>query len=368
VLRPLQSLATVVVLFASRAFAGDIGPVEFAFNGFGTLGVLHSDYRKADFVTSALFHQSGVGYSHAWSAAQDSNLGAQLTADFGKRLTATVQVVSQLRYDNTFRPNLEWANIKYQILPELEVRAGRIVLPTFLTSETQTVGYVNPWVRTPAEVLVQLPITNSDGVDIAYRWHLGGASNRLQVLYGRNEAGLPTGGTFRNTGIFAVTDTIEAGALTAHLGYQRMHYSFPDESLVESPEYSFQAFEAGATYDPGGWYVTGDAFNTHDEGVGRTESFYVGGGYRIGKFTPYLETARIRQTSVGTFGLGPAYNQKSSAIGMRWDFWRNFDAKVQYDRIFIHTTLFPASFVNLQPGFRAGDHANVVSATLDFVW
>lgn len=28
---------------------------------FGTLGVIHSDYDQADFVTSALFHPSGIG-------------------------------------------------------------------------------------------------------------------------------------------------------------------------------------------------------------------------------------------------------------------------------------------------------------------
>lgn len=105
-----------------------------------------------------------------------------MSAALGDRLTAVVQAVSQQRYDNTFTPEIEWANLKYAITPNLSIRAGPVVLPTFLSSDTQNVGYVNPWVRTPSEVLVQLPITNSDGVDISYRFNVGAVSNRLQIL------------------------------------------------------------------------------------------------------------------------------------------------------------------------------------------
>lgn len=76
----------------------------------------------------------------------------------------------------------------------------------------------------------------------------------------------------------------------------------------------------------------------------------------------------MKQTSVGTYELAPVFDQKISAAGMRWDFMKNVAAKLQYERITLGSPIIPASFVNLQPGLRVGDRANVLSATIDFVF
>jgi porin-like protein len=360
--------AVLLAVHSSGVRPADFNLVDFSLNGFGTLGVVHSDYDQADFVASSLFHPSGVGTSHSWGAEQDSRLGLQVSAELGDRFIAVVQAVSQQGYDNTFTPAIEWANVKYSITSDLSIRAGRVVLPTFLNSETQSVGFVNPWVRTPAEVLVQLPLTNSDGVDVSYQFKIGAASHRLQVLYGNNSSKLPDRTTFKNTGIRTISDTIEYGAATVHLGYQRMHYSFGEAANADPPKYAFEAFDIGVLYDPGRWYLSAEQFNTRDEGVGNTRAWYLGGGYHLGKFTPYLVFSRITQTSVGTFEIAPAYNQHTKAAGLRWDFMTNLAAKLQYERIEIGAPLIVASFVNVQPSARIGDRANVLSATIDFVF
>jgi predicted porin len=133
-------------------------------------------------------------------------------------------------------------------------------------------------------------------------------------------------------------------------------------------KYRFTGFELGVEYDPGGWYMSGELFNTRDSGIGRTRSWSLGGGYRVGKFTPYFVASKIKQTTVGDFGLAPVFDQKTSAAGVRWDFMKNIDAKLQYQRIDIGSDSIPTSFVNLQPGLRVGDQANVISGTIDFVW
>src|ERR1700729_15994 len=83
----------------------------FSFSGFGTLGVVHSNEHDADF-TSTIFKPNGAGYSHDWSPAVDSLIGAQVIANFTPRLSAMLQVTSQQNYDNTYTPRVEWANIK----------------------------------------------------------------------------------------------------------------------------------------------------------------------------------------------------------------------------------------------------------------
>jgi len=59
--------------------------------------------------------------------------------------------------------------------------------------------------------------------------------------------------------------------------------------------------------------------------------------------------------------------QRAASCGVRWDFAKNFDLKVQYDRVWT-----PAEsvglFMNEQPGFRLGSGTNVVTAALDFVF
>ncbi|MEP7246601.1 MAG: porin [Gammaproteobacteria bacterium] len=359
----LNLIALCAALPCGVASAGDIAGADFSLDGFGTLGVLHSDYEKADFVTSNPLHLNGVGHSRSWGTDQDSKLGVQLTAEAG-RFSAVVQGITQLRYDNTFTPEVEWANVRFAVTPELSLRVGRVVLPTFLSSDTENVGYVRPWVRTPGEIRVQLPFTSSDGADVTYSFDVAGASNQVQLLVGHNRSRLPGGGVFENAGIRTLTDTIEYRHLTLHLAYQKMRYKVPPDA----DPYDFKAFDIGVEYDPGGWYLIAEQFNTYDEGVGNVRAYSLGGGYRIRNLTPYLVGSKVRQTSVGTFGQAPVFDQQTVAVGARWDFMKNVDLKLQYERVRIDSSITPASFVNPQPGLQVGDRAHVFSATLDFVW
>jgi len=368
----LKLLSSALALLSATTLqagpAGTVGPVGWSLDAFGTLGAIHSDNDQADFVTTSYFHPRGAGYSDPWRTDQDSKVGLQLTATLTERLTAVIQGISQLQYDNTFRPGLEWANLKYQVTPELSVRLGRVLSPTYLTSDTQNVGYTNLWVRTPAEVAIGLPITNIDGINFTYRSDIGDVSNRIEALYGVNKAKIPGGLTYANTGIYAVADIIEYGPATLHLGYQKMYYTYAPDSEIDPQKEKFACFEVGVLYDPGRWYLTGEIFNGHDQLIGSTNSWYVGGGYRIGDVTAYITKSKLIQTTTGTWELAPLFSQQSWAAGLRWDFWKNLDAKLQLDRVENGSVIVPTSFVNLQPGFGVGSRANVLSVAIDFVW
>src|ERR1700729_1828568 len=115
------------------AASDDASASLFSFSGFGTLGVVHSSESEADF-TNSTFKPNGAGFTRAWSADVDSRLGAQVMANVTSQLSAVVQVISEQLYDNTYRPHVEWANIKYQFTPEFSVRVGRTVLSSFMFS------------------------------------------------------------------------------------------------------------------------------------------------------------------------------------------------------------------------------------------
>src|SRR5689334_2583794 len=132
-------IAWAATCWAAAGVAADTDTSMFVFNGFGTVGMVRSSDNEADFTPNA-YQPKGPGYTSRWSATPDSKLGAQLTANFTDAFSATLQLVSQYQYDATFTPYVEWFNLKYQITPDLSIRAGRIALPTYLYSDSLNVG------------------------------------------------------------------------------------------------------------------------------------------------------------------------------------------------------------------------------------
>src|SRR5580698_1612797 len=192
--RMLRTLITcaVIATMASAAAAAADEPASpmFSIGGFGTFGVVHSDQDKADY-TSAPEESVGAGHTHRWSAAVDSLFGAQVAANLTPKISAVLQVISQQNYDDTFRPHVEWANLKYQITPDFSMRIGRTALGVFLLTDSLNVGFANPWVRPPLEIYNLVSITSNDGIDASYRLEFGKASNTLQVAAGRADYKYP---------------------------------------------------------------------------------------------------------------------------------------------------------------------------------
>ena len=354
---------SVAVLCTARSAYADDFLSMFTLSGFGTLGATYSSLHTADY-TGGPFEPAGAGGSRHIDFAGDSRLGVQLTAKFTNRLSAFVQVVSHENYDNSFTPELEWANLNYAFTPDINLRVGRIELPTFLTSDYRAVGYANPWVRVPIELYDMEPITNSDGVDGSYRMHIGAVTNTVHVVYGASTFHIAPGSLrTQGTGIFGVFDTAEYRALTTHFGYLHAHVSVPFASHLPVSVYS-----AAASLDMERWFVQAELAR---ETVSGLTPGYVAGyataGLRVGKFTPYLTYAA--EHSLDRPMLSPNSNggQRSASAGVRWDFAKNLDMKVQYDRVWT-----PAGssglFMNEQPDFQLGSGTNVVTATLDFVF
>jgi hypothetical protein len=406
----LIAVASIWYRVDTAAAADNTGPSMFSFNAFGTLGVVHSSVDNADF-TSSTFKPDGAGYSHAWSADVDSRVGGQVTADITPRLSAVLQLIAEQNYANSYRPEVEWANIKYQFTPDFGVRVGRIELPLFLVSDARKVGYVNPWVRPPGEVYNVVPITNSDGIDVSYRVHMGDVTSTLGGAYGRiYHVDFPAGSSIDVRDLHGLFSRTEYGAALFNLSYVAAHISLsPVIPLLEdfrefgpAGQVLADRFElidkpativsAGASYDPGKWFATAEwtEFDGHSF-IGVDTGWYVSGGYRIAQVTPYLTYSALTVASTSSPGLNAAAFpageagtvlaldgglnallatrpiQRTISAGARWDFAKSFDFKLQFD----HTRLGHGSagtLINVQPGFQTGGTVNLCSAAIDFVF
>ncbi|MFY9328911.1 MAG: hypothetical protein WAO76_12995 [Georgfuchsia sp.] len=351
-----------MLLPVAGANADDANTPMFSLHGFGTLGVVRSSDDQADFISNA-YQPKGAGFSGRWSATADTKLGAQVTANFSDKLSAIVQVVSQYQYDSTFTPYVEWANVKYQFTPDFSVRAGRIALPTYMYSDSLNVGYALPFVRFPWELYAHLPVTHSDGVDTSYRFRVGEVTNTVQMFMGNYDSKVPGDINFDIRKLRGVADTIEYGALTLHASHQKLRFTFSD-IFVSSPQ-TLTTF--GASYDPGPWFVSAERVRNADALEGLFYGWYAVGGIRTGNFTPYLGYARSYMTDAGSLGLPTFIDQDTSTAGLRWDFAKNTDLKLQFDHIQRHGGI-DAFFANQQPGFKPNSAVNLISLALDFVF
>jgi hypothetical protein len=394
-LRPVAA-AISLVLAGTAAHAADGEPSIFSFSGYGTLAAVQSDEDKADF-TGSILQPNGAGATRSVSGTPDSKLAGQVNALFNDKFSAVVQVVSQYQYDSSWTPQIEWANVKWKPTSDLSVRLGRIALPGYLMSESRLVGYAHVWARPPLEVYGVLPLTSNDGVDTSYRQQIGDAQNTVQAYYGTNKVKLSGGGSAKATSSWGFNDTVEIGSWTLRAAYVSLKENLDVPAF--SPLYGgmvalgetdmlekyklegmkTSAVALGFNYDPGQWFVMSEFVDYKGDSVlSDSRSWYVAGGYRVGKFTPYLIHSRVKalieeETNGGLLNGGindTLYQvngtQHTTSLGLRFDAMKNIAIKAQYDRI--STGDNSNGRLKAQPDFETPAHVNVVSLGVDFIF
>lgn len=314
---------------------------SFSFRGFGTVGVAHSTEDEAHYLAQDL-QGTGAGRGRSWSPDIDTRLGAQLDAAFTSQLSGVLQIIAEQRYDGSYNPKVEWANLKYEVTPDFSIRAGRIVLPILMVSDSRKVGYAQPWVRPPVEVYSLIPLTSSDGVDMSYRLSIGEVNNTFRVgasLRDIREA-LPDGGDVISKDGWQISNLLQYGDASLHMAYTRTKLTVEafqplfdgyrqfaagaartaaglppipmtapmraaltaasEQATAIADRYDtdnkrFEIFSIGGNYDPGDWFVMAEWAQTEQKSVfGKRQAWYVTGGYRFGAFTPYLTYAQSK--------------------------------------------------------------------------
>ncbi|MFT5532943.1 MAG: hypothetical protein ACI8WM_001230 [Burkholderiaceae bacterium] len=416
--RPTSPLLTTIalatlLLLATRDVRADDGTTPtYLVSGFGTVGVAHSSEKYADYTDSPSTKPNGTGATRRWSTDLDTLFGLQIAATITPNLSAVLQVISQQQYDNSYRPSVEWANIKYAITPDFMVRVGRIALPTFLVGDYRNVGYAVPWVRPPVELYSRLvPMTANDGIDASYRTYIGEASNTLQLSYGSDIFRSPRlNSPNKVQNLVGLVNTFTSGATTLRASYQRAGLTVPDSNaffdryrqfgpagnaIADNYSLAHQRISflsLGATYDPGDWFLMSEwGSGKFSSVIGNQTAWYASGGYRLGAWTPYATYSTSKKHSpISDSGLNPARLPAAAAagavalngvlnnllkpttsstisLGTRWDVRSNVALKLQIDHI-RPTAGSSAGLVNVSSGYSPDASFNVVSLVADFVF
>lgn len=309
----------------------------FSLAGFGSLGVLHSNQNAGDYVLES-YLPSGAGRSNEWDTSNYSKIAAQLNATFSPKISAQLQVISAFESDGTYQPEIEWLNIKYSFSRDAYVRVGRVGWPTFFDSGNHDVGYSYPWAHPPSELYYLLPIQSGNGIDFLYRYGIGDARNTIKAIAGENTINGQTV-TLTSKNMLGIFDTVEYGYTTFHAGYQIRNTSTQNNTTGNiDPVIEHNNLSLGIIYDPGNWFLMSEWIQSRASY--KANAMYLSVGYRVKKFTPYINHS---QNTPGSFasGFSPSdfqlrsanRSQRSESIGMRWDFKKNFDLKLQFDQV-----------------------------------
>ena len=400
VVKSLRLAPVALALLAFGAQAQGQSESMFSFSGFGTVGLTGTTRNGAEYVIPGQVH----GADKSLSGEVDSKLGLQGTAKFNAQFSATAQVLTKQTGKGDWTPQVEWAFAKWQATPGLAIRAGRMGAPFFAVSDFRDVGYANTWLRPPIDVYGQVPVSHFDGVDVNWTTQVAGKSVSLQV-FGGESASYVRQTKVELKKMVGVNATVELadglnlrvghaqGKLTAHSATVRSlvgalrqtpFASVGNEIDPTDKDASFSG--VGLSYDEGQWVVAAEyTKRRNDSFVPDTTGWYTTVGYRVGKFTPYAtlsqqktDSSNVNNTIPGTVVVGglplravvdavtaaQSTPQKTIAVGVRWDAWRNVAVKAQYDSI---KTTGAGQFYNVQPGFN-NERVGVYSVAVDFVF
>lgn len=399
-----KTLLAAALFAAMQAQAGTLDDGNLSLSGFGTLGVAKSNTDQAQFTR----YNQAEGVADQAKIGLDSNLGLQATYKINDWLSGTAQILTRKNTSPTFTTDLTWAFLKARINDETNLRVGRVVLPAFLISEYQNVGYANTMMRPPVEMYAQAPIEAVDGADVTYQHgfgdfnfttsaYAGVSRGKLFVpaaasvaTYRAPSVGLSVGGEY---GPFSVrlaharvkmtsNDLGPVNTLTSTLAKVGFAQLGSDLSLIQGKKIAFTSL--GGTMDWNNVVAQAElAMRVAKEPVyvPDTTSWYLMAGYRIGKVLPYFAHAAIRDAghsvtlpagfpktgALGTpvAGLLAAAEQKNDLIGVRWDFAKSMALKVQIDRVKPKTK---AGSLIFAPAAGYTNTVTVVGAALDFVF
>lgn len=369
---PHLGIVAILVSLVCPAYASTplVDASMFSYAGFGTVGVVHSDQRYSDYVRNNIRKPNGPGYSNAWSAVVDSNVGLQLMFNCHD-LSAVVQVVAEQQWNKNYKPEVEWANIQYGFTRNFSARIGRIVLPTFMMTESAKVGYANTMVRVPIDAYGDVPITNNDGIDATYRLNYGKINNSTTVHYGVTKAKGVSGLYNEARKIIGFANDVEYGPYKLHVGYSQFKLTVPTVANLPIPSLAAlgkadaKVMSVGLAYDEQDLFASVEMTTLDHVLPGKKRGWYVLGGYRIDAFTPYIAYSAQKQITRPSPVFQPV-NQQSAIVGVRWDFYKNTDLKVQVEQI--RTDADSRGAFKSYPGNQPGTTTRLLSLAVDFVF
>lgn len=361
-------------LLSTNVQAIDLG-YGFSIKGFGTGGLVNSSNSGADFVANPIFQPIGAGYSNDPSFVVDSKLGIQLDYQATDRLSFTLQALTKQQYNKSIEPVLEWGFAKFKIIPDLYVRAGRIRPALYMLSDYLDVNYANPWIRPPVEFYTSAPLDRMEGVDFLWRPTTGNVSWLVQPYFGYTKLDLPgfynySISSLKADNLFGINLSATYSDFTFRAGFGQTDITLNipplndllldlqsicntgldmtacqqyNQGSITRKKVNFSS--VGMIWDNNEYFIMGEfgKRSTSMYTIADSTSWYISGGARIQKLTPYITYSSFHNdgaanykgdaNNIDNFGLGASVNQivtgllqstsqnqQTITLGIRYDF------------------------------------------------
>lgn len=410
-----RTLAAIACL--SVSLVGQETPDRWRFSGFGSLGLASSSTGDAEY-SRELSQPRGI--TTTLDTRLDTRLGLQVNVNLTDDLSFVGQVISKYRFDHTFTPDLSWAFLSYTPSSGLQLRAGRLGWDVFQLADTRNVGYSYLWARPPVDFYGPLQISSMDGGDIAWTTPIGeGQSLRFKFSAGQTWEKIPTSAPgeyleFNGGRLLGALAEFQGEKLNFRVAYARYRpandlpsrlvqlregiYSFAtalnDPGLLRQADalhfqnqiYSY--YTAGLNWQDGPFRLDAVAAQVYSRSglIPSLKSGYVSAGYRLHQLVPYLVVSKITTNPAAPYvgalpGLGPQgaalaggirlfveganADQRTLALGLRWDFHPKAALKMQVD----HISSDPDAVMLLKKARPGWDGTSTIATVvLDFVF
>lgn len=346
-------------LLATPAFGATPFGEGLTLTGFGTLGITSSNTDDAQFRTD-LRQPRGAGKDIDFGV--DSKIGLQADA----KINDTFNVVGQMLFSRRMPDSaaMEWLYGQAKLPAGFDAKLGRMVLPTFMVSDSRSVGYAAHWLRAPQQVYSTYAASSFDGGQLAYRNSFGPVNLTLQLSAGRAkiDAFLLTPISIEFANIRSVNTLLETGDWLFRVGQTTADGTVTGLPIPPTAKDTFNGI--GLQYDNGKAIVMTEYTERQQDGskLFDSDSWYVSGGWRFGNWTPYVSLSRF--IPKGTIYRDPL-RDSTQAIGVRWNAAPNLAVKAQIQ----NSDGIPTNFIHETPAF-ATEHptVQVMSLAVDFVF
>lgn len=371
-LRPLLALLILNGILGQTAHAYDLDD-NVRIEGFGTLGAFHADDPIGSVHADP---RQKTGSTNDTRLDADTLLAVQTTINPTGPVKGVMQLVSKQDAYGSIWPKIEWAYLGWDINSSLNVKAGRVVAPVFMTSETRNVAFAQIMAR-PMNTMYQMnPITNANGVNFKWNTRLGDNELGLEGVAGKSSVtnitakyeakrlyGLAARYTQGPWTIRAGVTDIKAdvtlnATLTAQVAALKASAACTNCSAVLNERLVLTDAKAriqtiGALYDDDTYLFQAEFASRPGNSilVPDAKGWYAMFGKRIDAWTPYVMLGQFK-VSEGDLGLLPAapaaaptiqfYNdsfvglgrgdRKQIGAGVRWDFAPKYALKFQWDQ------------------------------------
>lgn len=403
-----------LVSLSSSLYAIELNE-SLSLNGFGTLGGSYNN--DSDFTyRDSVFSQEGS--SADFSFATHSKLGLQLSGNINDKFSATAQGVVSKKSPNKLDVDADWANIKYTSESFYDITVGRMRAPIFMYSDVVNVGYANVWAHLPREVYTMVPFVSYNGFEIGANFSLKEHSIVLQALYGNEKDTVASGAgstDARLSDVYVVSLTDYYGNFKFRGSYYKGKVKLENPQLTQllnsasqlsqalsipsiqtaAQQYAvdnvdFRFMGIGVNYQGENLFVSSEyvAIDSDSKIVQGIRTWYLSGGYQLGKWMPYVTYGdstqdhahpatdipvlpvqyggSTLQDGFSTFAKHFNYNQESLSVGVRYDLYKNMALKAQVDRIYFDSHKRSINFKNNED--ISSGHYDVYSIALDFVF